>query len=162
MLMKRLLYLAGGLLALAGLGALSAPKLKGAIKAAFVEVVQPSKPFYATLFTPVNFPGVPFAGGTDQGTLGVTNITVTNFQNTPTSVTVFQPVLNSNAADCGGGVQGFGGPDSIDITIHLQAQQTLSLPFPTPLVFTPQGGHSCIAVVGPAGFFETYITGFVN
>lgn len=162
MLKKRLLCAAGGLVALAAVGALSAPKLKAAIKAAFVEVVQPSRPFYATLFTPVNFPGVPFAGGPDQGTLGVTNITVTNFQDTPASVTVFQPVLNPNAANCGGGIQGFGGPDSIDITIKLQANQTLTLPFPTPLVFAPQNGHSCIAVVGPAGFFEAYITGFVN
>src|SRR6185437_3362798 len=140
MLKKRLLCAAGGLVVLAGIGTLSAPKLKAAIKAAFVEVVQPSRPFYATVFTPVNFPGVPFAAGPDQGTIGVTNITVTNFQNTPAQVTIFQPVLNPDARSCGGGVASFGGPGSIDISVHLQPEQTLTLPFPTPLVFTPQNG----------------------
>jgi len=48
------------------------------------------------------------------------------------------------------------------MTVRLQPNQTLSLPFPSPLVIPPLGGHSCIAVEGPPGFFEAYVTGFVN
>jgi len=48
------------------------------------------------------------------------------------------------------------------MTLRLQPNQTLSIPFPTPLVIPPANGHSCIAAEGPPGLFEVSVTGFVN
>jgi len=161
MLKKRLLCGAGGLIALAAIGALSAPKLKAAIKAAFVEVVQPSQPFFISLFTPFNGSG-PSVTGLDQGTIGVTNITVSSFADTPSLISIFQPEM-SPGSNCFGQVLGGGGTGEIFIEVNVPPHQTVTLPFPTPLVFTPKNGHSCIAVEGGAPeLVKTFITGFVN
>ena len=114
---------------------------------------------------PGSFGGSIFATGPAQGTLGVTSLVLTNLTPDPQRVEIFQPILRSNALDCGGGVQGTGGPGSIDMILNLQPNQTLSLPFPSPLVFTPIDGHSCIAmsINGTAvDAVRAYVTGFVN
>jgi hypothetical protein len=160
-LKKRFFYAAACLGALLAIGALTSPKLSAAIKATLVETVLPSQPFFAVAKTPVNIPG-PFAVGPNAGTLGVTNLILTNFNNQLSQINIFQPIMSPNAADCGGPVASSGGPGSIFMTVRLEPNQTLSLPFPTPLVMTPINGHSCIAVEGPPGFFEAYVTGFVN
>ena len=51
-LKKRFLYVSGCLLGIVAIGALSTPKLSAAIKAAVVEIVFPSRPFFATLAVP--------------------------------------------------------------------------------------------------------------
>ena len=81
-LLKRILCVSGCVAGLLAIGVLSSPKLAAAIRGAFVEVAFPSQPFFATLSVPVNFPG-PHAAGPETGTLGVTNLIVTNFLNTP-------------------------------------------------------------------------------
>ena len=160
-LKKRFVGAAACLLGLIAIGAATTPKLSAGIKAAIVEVVMPSRPLFAVAKPPVNIPG-PFGVGSDDGTLGITNLVLTNFSNNLAQINIFQPVLSPNAGSCGGPITGSGGPGSIFMTVRLQPNQTLSLPFPTPLVIPPVAGHSCIAVEGPPGFFEAYVTGFVN
>jgi hypothetical protein len=53
-------------------------------------------------------------------------------------------------------------PFSISMTLRLQPNQTLNIPFPTPLVIPAVNGHSCIAAEGPPGLFEVSVVGFVN
>src|SRR5690242_11134292 len=97
---KRLLYTAAGIFTLALTGALSAARVSAAIKAALVEIALPSKPFFGQTGTTVN--NIQFGTGSDGGTLGITNLTLTNFNDTVSTVTIFQPVLSPNAATCFG------------------------------------------------------------
>src|SRR5258705_4561944 len=134
---KRFLWIAGCLLGVVAISGLSTPNLVAAtLKQTLVELVLPSQPFFSTLGVPFNIPGAR-AIGPAQGTLGVTNLILTNTTDGPQRVEIFQPIMSPNAAECGGPVQGFGGPGSISMTVNLQPRQTLSLPFPAPLGFTP-------------------------
>lgn len=81
---------AGGVLAVAAIGHFAAPKLTAAIKAAFVEVVIPSKPFFDRV---ILGRGVFLSIGPDAGTLGVSNILLTNFAPDTQQVRISQPVL---------------------------------------------------------------------
>ena len=75
-----ILYAAGAFLTLAFAGIFAAPKVAAAIRATFVEIVVPSNPFYAVMnLTPQEYLK---SVGPDTGTLGVTNITVTNKDST--------------------------------------------------------------------------------
>jgi len=159
-LKKNLRWTAGCLVGLLACSAAFAPKVSAAIKAAVVEIVLPSKPFFGQTGVTVN--DVHFGTGTEEGTLGITNLIVTNFSNTVSTVEVFQPVLSPNAGSCFGPITGSGGPFSISMTLRLQPNQTLNIPFPTPLVIPAVNGHSCIAAEGPPGFFEVNVVGFVN
>lgn len=159
-LKKHLLCTAGCLLGLAAIGVVFTPKLSAGVKAALFEMVLPSKPFFGQTGVTVN--NVHFGTGSQEGTLGITNMVVTNFNNVVSTVEVFQPVLSSSASTCFGPITGSGGPFSIFMTLRLQPNQTLNIPFPTPLVIPAVNGHSCIAAEGPPGLFEVDVTGFVN
>ena len=159
-LKKSLLWTAGCLVGVLACSAAFAPKLSAAIKTALVEIVLPSKPFFGQTGVTVN--DVHFGTGTEEGTLGITNLVVTNFNNVVATVEVFQPGLSSNASTCFGPITGGGGPFSIFMTLRLQPNQTLNIPFPTPLVIPAVNGHSCIAAEGPPGLFEVSVVGFVN
>lgn len=125
-----------------------------------VETVAPSKPFQAQLNTFGGNAGPTFSVGTTQGTLAVTSLILTNLNNVVERVQIFQP---SNGDACGIGAQ-IGGPGTIHMDLLLQPSQTLSLPFPSPLVFTPINGHACIGIAGGqvAGIVIVQVTGFVN
>ena len=159
-LKKTILCSAGCLVGVLAVGGIFAPKLAAGIKAAVVEIVLPSKPFLGQAGVTVN--NVHFGTGSEEGTLGITNLVVTNFNNVVSTVEIFQPVLSTGASTCFGPITGSGGPFSIFMTLRLQPNQTLSIPFPTPLVIPPVNGHSCIAAEGPPGLFEVNVTGFVN
>jgi hypothetical protein len=161
---KLLLAIAGCLLGVAAVGAMSSSKLSAAapIKATLTEVVQPSHPYFARLYVPENSTTADLAVGPDVGTLGVTSIVFTNLTTTFQRVVIFQPLMSANAADCGGPIQSFGPPGSISMIVNLAPNETTSLPFPTPLVFNPINGFSCIAIEGAYGAVAAYVTGFVN
>jgi hypothetical protein len=159
-LKKSLLWTAGCLVGVLASSAAFAPKLSAAIKTTLVEIILPSKPFFGQTDVTVN--DVHFGTGTEEGTLGITNLVVTNFNNQVSTVQIFQPELSPNASTCFGPITGGGGPFSISMTLRLQPNQTLTIPFPTPLVIPAVNGHSCIAADGPPGFFEVDVVGFVN
>ncbi len=159
-LKKIVLWAAGCFVGVLVSSAVFAPTLSAAIKAAVVEIVLPSKPFFGQTAVTVN--DVHFGTGSDEGTLGITNLIVTNFNDTVSTVEIFQPVLSPNAGSCFGPITGSGGPFSIFMTLRLQPNQTLNIPFPTPLVIPAVNGHSCIAAEGPRGLFEVNVIGLVN
>jgi hypothetical protein len=133
--------LAPALLTMAGLTALCGPALAaGSIKAAYVEEVIPSKTFSAnvSLFTGAKAVG-PGVGGP---ILGITSITLTNFDAAPQQVFLFVPAFSGAAADCSGNVIGGGAPQ---MTVYVPAKSTLHLTYPTPLVVKPVSGFTCYA-----------------
>jgi hypothetical protein len=159
-LKKRLLWTAACVVGVLACSAAFTPGVSAAIKSAVVEIVLPSKPFFGQTDVTVN--DIHFGTGTEDGTLGITNLVVTNFNNVVSTVEIFQPVLSPNASTCFGPITGGGGPFSIFMTLRLQPNQTLNVPFPTPLVIPAVNGHSCIAAEGPPGLFEVNVVGFVN
>jgi hypothetical protein len=159
-LKKSLICAAGCLAGAFALSAVFAPKLSASIKTAVVEIVLPSKPFFGQTAVTVN--NIHYGTGTEEGTLGITNLVATNFSSNVSTVRIYQPVLGAGASTCFGPIAGSRGPFSISMTLRLQPNQTLNIPFPTPLVIPPQEGHSCIAAEGPPGFFEVSVIGFVN
>jgi hypothetical protein len=156
-LIKLVLYAAAAVIITAAVGSFAAPKLAAAIRAAFVEVVIPSKPFYDSMSV-VN---TPVSVGPDVGTLGVSNISLTNFDSSPQQVFVFAPVISSGG--CGNPISGGSTPQ---MTVYVQPQQTLVIPYPSPLVFAGVGGHTCVAAEVTTtlhgGSVEVDVTGFVN
>jgi len=117
----------------------------------------PVTPFYASLQL-VN--GAPASAGFAVRTLGVTNITISNFNTTAVKVFVFLPVFAPGGV-CGDPVLA-GDPPSGYYMVG--AQQTLSIPYPTPWVFNaPKGTPSCIGaniVSGAASGVDLYVNGF--
>ncbi|MCU1238299.1 MAG: hypothetical protein JWP63_6266 [Candidatus Solibacter sp.] len=160
-LRNRLVYSALGAGALLALGAISAPKLHAAIKAAFVEVVIPSKPFAAEISIVGNNT---FADGPDLGTLGVTSLTITNYDAAAQQITIFAPVMGGSAQfGCSFGTVIGGGSPSTSVIV--QGKSTLHLAYPSPLVFSSIGGHTCVAAqinTVHSGGVNVDITGFVN
>jgi hypothetical protein len=156
-LKKSFLCVAGCLFAATTIGALLTPKLSAAIKAAFVEVVMPSKPFFAFLVSSSS--AIPQGAGPGEGTLGVTNITVSNSGSEVNGVQIFQPVTDNCSNPTTRNIEG--GPLFL---VFVQPQQTVTLPFPTPLVFAQTGGRSCIAVAATISSSNMLVsvTGFVN
>ena len=159
---KALLRTAGSLLGLLFVAGLPISKASAqAIKAKNqVEVVAPSQPFQATLNTFGGQAGPTFSVGPDQGTLNVTSLILTNLNSVVERVQIFQP---ANADACGLNAQ-FGGAGTIRMDLLIQPQQTLSLPFPTPLVFNSNPAHSCIGMSGGQvpGIVVVQVTGFVS
>ncbi len=152
---KTSFWTAGGLAALILAGIFTAPKVSAAIKAAFVEVVIPSRPFFGRMS--VNLDAAA-STGPDTGTLGVTNITVTNFGSTVQIVDIFAPQIPSGG--CGGTPQG--GVDPF-IVIQMQPASTQTFTYPTPLVFPGVQGHTCVgAATSSPIFVDVAVTGFVN
>jgi len=84
-------YAVGCALCLSVVGFLRTPnKVSAAVRAALVEVVIPTQTFHGTMIA-TNYPT---ALGPTSGTLGITTLTLTNFDTTTQQVYLFQPVLS--------------------------------------------------------------------
>jgi hypothetical protein len=123
-----------------------------AVRGALVELVLPSRPFNGSF----DITTYGFGGPGTTGELGVTAITLTNFSATDTTVFVFNPVLSGSG--CTGTVLGGSGPR---FYVNVPARQTVHLTYPSPVVFPPISGSSCIAASGTSSIDFT-VNGFVN
>jgi hypothetical protein len=84
---KSVLWAAGGFLAVAFASILATPRVAAAIRATFVEVVIPSRPYNVT----TTFDSTAFkVFGPDTGTLGVATMTFANFSPGSEQVSIFQ------------------------------------------------------------------------
>jgi hypothetical protein len=161
----------GGLATVTAIGVLTAPRLSAAIRAAFVEVVIPSKPFFGVM---TMTPGLTYnyfkSVGPGSGTLGITNITLTNLDtafarrvNFVNAVFAGSACVASLPPGGGGLIASYGDPQ-FDVVV--QANSTLSISYPTPLVFQGNGGPTCVTAhvegIRSSDNFEVQITGFVN
>ncbi|HUI95995.1 MAG TPA: hypothetical protein VLX44_09605 [Xanthobacteraceae bacterium] len=126
--------------------------------AAADEPALPTKPFFAQMSV---LSGQRKAVGPGAKTLGVTSLTITNFNNTVQQLFIFAPVMD--ATSCGGQVTGGGNPS---MHLILAPSQTLHLTYPSALVFAPINGVSCVAgevtTVQSGGSVEIDVNGFVQ
>src|ERR1035437_8550916 len=157
---KSVLWAAGGFLAVAFAGILATPRVAAAIRATFVEVVVPSRPYNVT----TTFDSAAFKGfGPDTGTLGVATMPFANFSPGTEQVSIF--LAGVTGGDCSTGT--VVSVNSPAMNFVLQPNATLVIPYPSPLVFNGIGGHTCIyAQVSPnpgaGNRVEMGVTGFVN
>lgn len=130
----------------------------GGIKAAFVEVVIPSHTFYDSM----SVQNTRTAIGPGSGVLGVTSLTITNFDSTAQQVFIFAPVF-SGGSGCTGSVIGGSTPR---MQVYVQPFSTMHLSYPSPLVFNPLQGRTCVAAevttLLHGGSVEIDINGVVN
>jgi hypothetical protein len=142
------------------LSAPTAAQAAGSIKAAYVETVIPAKAYTGSLFlAAVAKTTGPGAGA---GVLGISSITLTNFDASPQQVFIFTPIFANPGSDCSGTIIGGTSPQR---TVFVQGKSTLHLPFPTPLVVNPVSGLTCIAAevtTTHTGAVELDFTGFLN
>ena len=144
-----------------GLGGAGAPAIAaGTIKAAYVEQVIPSHTWsghMAVLNTPNSM-------GPGTGILGITSITLTNFDANPQQVFIFVPIFSGGG--CGSGGSNVIGGATPQMTVYVQPQQTLHLAYPTPLVFNPNQNITCVAAevttLLHGGSVEIDVNGVVN
>lgn len=146
--------------ALAGLAASSTPALAaGSIRAAYVEQVIPGRTFTDSV-TVLNSSR---ATGPVTGILGVSSITLTNFDTSAQQVFVFVPIFSGGATTCSGTIVGGMAPN---FTVYVPPQSTLHLPLPTPLVISPASGPTCIAAqvttILHGGSVQMLVNGVVN
>jgi hypothetical protein len=154
---------------------LIAPRTVHALAAALVQVTNttanpvptapavPGTPFFA--FMQLSGFGAQSVGpGT--GTLGVSQIVITNFDSTVDQVNIFAALLNGGTCGGTGNVEAGSNPFMV---VRVQPNSTLVIPAPTPLVFTPQDGfdnvnHTCVAASMPVtgGNVIVMVNGFVN
>jgi hypothetical protein len=154
---------------------LISPKTVHALAAALVQVTNttanpvptapavPGTPFYAEM-TLSGFGAQSVGPGT--GTLGVTQIVLTNFDPVVNQVNIYAPLITSGT--CGGSGNASSGTNPF-LVVKVQPNSTLVIPAPTPLVFTPQDGfdninHTCVAASMPitGGNVMVMVNGFVN
>ena len=130
----------------------------GGIKAAFVEEVIPSHTFYDSM----SVRNTTTAVGPGSGVLGVTSLTITNFDNTAQQVFIFAPIF-SGGTGCTGGVIGGSTPR---MQLYVQPLSTMHLSYPSPLVFNPFQGRTCVAAEVTTqlhgGSVEIDVNGVVN
>jgi hypothetical protein len=100
----------------------------------------PARPFTATVF--IDGGDGPQLVGPFVGTLGVGAITITNFDSSvPVQVEV-QAVLVTGGTTCQTATPAGGSiPDSHFL---VDARQTVHATYPTPMVFSPLGGNTCV------------------
>jgi hypothetical protein len=168
-ILKKITMGLGSIILAALLLALTAPKTVHAVVSALVTVANtaanpvptqqaiPAKPFFGRM---VLSSGSAQSAGPGTGeTLAVSNITLTNFSNSTQQVFVFNPVF-STGGTCGDPVIGGGEPS---MYVDVPALQTVTLPFPSSVVFTPINSSSCIAAEDLSGSpVEIYVTGFAQ
>ena len=125
------------MLALAG-AALTA-SAAGSIKPAYVEQVIPAHTYTAhmTVVNAIN------SIGPGTGILGISSLTLTNFDTSPQQVFIFVPQYSG--AGCGAGGSTVIGGTAPQMTLYVAPLSTLHLPYPTPLVINPYQGNTCIA-----------------
>jgi hypothetical protein len=162
-LLKKTMYATAGLLSLALIGSLAAPKAVAAVRAALVEIVIPSNPFYGFM----NLSGFsPQSVGPGTGTLGVSQIVITNFDSTVNQVNIYSALLTGGTC---GGTGNILGASNVFLVVKVQPNSTLVISPATPIVFTPQDGsdnvnHTCVGAAMPisGGNVFVAINGFVN
>ncbi len=159
---KRLVYAAAGLCLLAVVGTITAPKISAAIKATYVQLVLPDKAYTYELQTGIINGGYSVGPGT--GTLGVTSLTITNYDNNPQDIFVFIPVtVGAAPGSCGGFLTAVQGPS---FHVIVGGISTLHLPFPSPLIVNAlQGAGTCIGLQAGtprSGNVNITVNGFVN
>ena len=101
------------------------------------EPALPSHPFFGHMTLSK---GQTKAVGPATGTLGVSSITITNFNSTSQTAFIFAPVMGGNS--CNTSVTGGAEPH---LYVIVEPLKTLHLAFPTPLVFPPFKGLTCVA-----------------
>jgi len=102
-----------------------------------VSLTLPAQPFFDEI-TLLNG-GDKKAVGVVGARLGVTTLTISNFDSNPQQLFVFNPAMSG--PDCSGSVLGGSVPIARAL---LDARKTVQLQFPTPMVFS-LGGLGCIA-----------------
>ena len=149
--------LCAGIALLAGSMTCAPVQAAGGIKAAYVESVIPSHTFSGRI-TALN---APVSLGPGSGVLGVSSMTLTNFDSGPQQVFIFAPTFNGG--NCGSPV--IGGSDPT-MQVIVQGYSTLHLTFPTALVFSPINGITCVAAevttLLHGGSVEFDVNGVVN
>ena len=159
--LQRLRWMAVGLFTLVVIGIATAPKVRAAIKAVFVEVVLPSQPFSGGMLLRAGIPAE--AIGPDSGTLGVSSLTITNLSPSQKEVLIGIPLISGGSCSAGTlvGVLGNG-----LFRILVQPTETIHMTFPSPLVINNSFGHTCItasvANATPDTGVEIFVNGFVN
>jgi hypothetical protein len=143
------------------LSGISAPALAaGAIKAAYVEEVIPSKT-YSGRMSVLNTTN---SMGPGTGIFGVTSLTLTNFDTSAQQVFIFVPIFSGGG--CGSGGSSIIGGTGPQMTVYVQPQSTLHLSYPTPLVINPYAGITCLAAevttLLHGGSVEIDVNGVVN
>ncbi len=146
-----------------GLAGASAPAFAaGSIKAAYVEEVIPARTFSGrmSVLNTTNSIGP----GANGGILGVTSITLTNFDASPQQVFIFVPIFSGGG--CGSGGSNIVGGTTPQMTVYVQPQSTLHLAYPTPLVINPFSNITCIAAevttLLHGGSVEIDVNGVIN
>ena len=134
----------------------------GSIKAAYVEQVIPGKTWNGRMQV-VNTTNS-MGPGANGGILGITSITLTNFDTSPQQVFLFVPIFASGG--CGTGGSNIVGGTTPQMTVYVQPQSTLHLTYPTPLVIAPNQNTTCVAAevttLLHGGSVEIDVNGVVN
>ena len=128
------------------------------IKAAFVEEVIPGHTFTERMQVLNSVKSI----GPGTGVLGVSSITLTNFDTSPQQVFIFVPIF-SGGTSCTGSVIGGTVPQ---MTVYVPPQSTLHLAYPTAFVINPYQGRTRIAAevtrLLHGGSVEVDVNGVVN
>ena len=131
----------------------------GSIKAAYVEQVIPSKTFSGSM----QVFGNPVSVGPGAGILGVTSLVITNYDASPQQVFIFAPLFAGGGGACSDPIVGGSSPHQ---QIYVQGRSTLQLTYPTPWVFNPVSGITCVAAEVPTalngGSVEIVVNGVIN
>ena len=144
---------------LTGYALLHSPKVAAAVRAALVEVVLPSQPFFRSVSVGSGASGLVTLGPT-SGTLGITNITFTNYNSTVQNLEVFTPTFATGGC-------GIGGSNVIEVSdsifLSLQPSSTMTLTYPSPLVLSNTPGPTCLGASDfTGGSVYMAVSGFVN
>lgn len=136
---------------IAGLGAVPSAFAAGGIRAAYVETVVPARPLSEFLANGT------LASGAANGVLGITSLTLVNSGTTKTPVFIFAigvvgPTCNSPEVS---------GTARLLAYVDVQADSTMHLTYPSPLVVTPINGFSCIRM-NPKPGLTVMFNGFIN
>jgi hypothetical protein len=130
----------------------------GSVKAANVETAIPSRPYYGALtLTDVAKATGP---GKTAAVLGISSITIHNQDVSPQQVNIFTPLFINPG--CSQPIMDHADPV---ISVTVPAKSTLHLPFPSPLVFNPVNGVTCVAALALSAHtapLTVYFVGTLN
>jgi len=122
----------------------------------------PANPFSSTVSI---FPDreTPVVVGPFTGTLGLGSIGVTNFDSSATVQVHISAVVVSGGTSCETATVLGGATPELDVLVP--PRQTLQLPYPTPFVFAPLTGGTCVGVSVTSlrsSLVEVFLTGSVQ
>jgi hypothetical protein len=133
----------------------------GSIKAAYVETVIPSKPYTFNIW--VDSEPLPTTFGPFTGVLGISSLTITNYGAMAQQASIYiAPTYFPDATSCSTSVKNYGSPL---MTLIVQGNSTLHVPFPSPLVINSvASGHTCMGTLisGLGGAVEIVVNGILN